>query len=171
MSRRNKHHRHDIVMWLNKFPVSCGVSDRFSPRELILRNRLDYSHHCRALFGSYCKTHEENSPTNSMQSRTMSAICLGPTGNMQGTYSFLNLTMGHVVKCCRFHEIPAPDLVIKRVNDLASTNGVSSTLVFANRQKIPFDWPDNDAPQDGLDPTPLAPYPDIPAKIPRVILE
>ena len=106
-----------------------------------------------------------------MQSRTMPAICLGPTGNMQGTYNFLNLTTGHIVKRRRFHEIPAPDSVIRHVNDLASKNGVSSILVFANWHKIPFDWPDNDAPQDGLDPTPLAPYPDIPAKIPGVILE
>jgi hypothetical protein len=106
-----------------------------------------------------------------MQSRTMPAICLGPMGNMQGTYNFLNLAMGHIVKCRRFHEIPAPDLVIKRINDLATKNGVSSTLVFANQHKIPYDWPDNDAHQDGLDPTPLAPYPDIPAKIPGVTLE
>jgi hypothetical protein len=56
---------HHIVMWLNIFPVSGGVSDHFSPRELILRNRLDYYHHCKALFGSYCETHEENTPTNS----------------------------------------------------------------------------------------------------------
>ena len=90
---------------------------------------------------------------------------------MQGTYNFLNLAMGHIVKRRHFHEIPAPDSVIKCVNDLASKNGVSSTLVFANWHKIPYDWPDNDAHQDGLDPTPLAPYPDIPAKIPGVTLE
>jgi hypothetical protein len=43
--------------------------------------------------------------------------------------------------------------------------------VFANRHKIPYDWPDNDDHQDGLDPTPLAPYLDIPAEIPGVPLE
>ncbi len=43
--------------------------------------------------------------------------------------------------------------------------------MFANRHKIPYDWPANDAHQDGLDPTPLAPYPNIPAKIPGVTLE
>ena len=165
------HLLHHIVMWLNNFLVSGGVSDRFSPRELILCHHLDYFHHCKALFGSYCETHEENTPTNSMQSRTMPAICLGPTGNMQGTYNFLNLATGLIVKRRCFHEIPAPDSVIKRVNDLATKNGVSSTLVFANRHKIPYDWPDNDAHQDGHDPTPLAPYPDIPAKIPWVALE
>jgi hypothetical protein len=105
-----------------------------------------------------------------MQSCTMPAICLDPTGNMQSTYTFLNLATGHIVKCCRFHEIPAPDLVIKHVNDLATKNGVSSILVFANWHKIPYNWPDN-ANQDGVDPTPLAPYQDIPAKITGVALE
>jgi hypothetical protein len=36
------HLLHHIVMWLNNFLVSGGVSDHFSPRELILRHRLDY---------------------------------------------------------------------------------------------------------------------------------
>jgi hypothetical protein len=63
-----------LLHLLHNFRVSGRVSDRFSPREFILRNRLDYSRHCKALFGSYCETHEENTPTNSMQSRTMPAI-------------------------------------------------------------------------------------------------
>ena len=46
------------------------------------------------MFGSYCKIHEENTPTNSMKLRGIPAICLGPTGNIQGTYSFLNLATG-----------------------------------------------------------------------------
>jgi hypothetical protein len=106
-----------------------------------------------------------------MQSRMMPAICLGPMGNMQDTYNFLNFAMGHIVNRCCFHEITAPNSVIKHVNDLATKNGVSSTLVFANWHKIPYNWPDNDAHQDGLDPTPLATYPDIPADIPGVTLE
>jgi hypothetical protein len=59
---------HFIVMWLNNFPVSNGVSDRFSPRELILWHKLDYKHHCRAPFGVYCEVHEDNTHvTNSMK--------------------------------------------------------------------------------------------------------
>ena len=46
------HLLHHIVMWLNNFPVANGVSDRFSPREIILRHKLDYRHHCRAPFGA-----------------------------------------------------------------------------------------------------------------------
>ena len=66
------------------------------------------------MFGSYCEVHEDNAPTNSMKSRGLPAICLGPTGNIQGTYSFLNLSTGLVIKRRRFVKLPAPDSVIKR---------------------------------------------------------
>ena len=123
------------------------------------------------MFGSYCKTHEDNTPTNSMKPHTMPAICLGPTSNMQGTYyNFLNLATGLVVNRRQFNELPAPESVIKRVNSLAEKGRVSSSLVFANQHKILFDWPDNTDKRGGLDPTPYAPYPDIPAKMPGVAL-
>ena len=108
------HLLHHVVMWFNNFPVENGISTRYSPREIILRHKLDYKHHCRAPFGAYCEVHEDNSPTNSMKSRArgIPAICLGPTGNIQGTYSFLNLATGLVIKRRRFQELPAPDSVI-----------------------------------------------------------
>ncbi len=55
---------------------------------------------------------------------------------------------------------------------LMSSSSVSSTLVFADRHRVPYDWPDNTADDNqGLDPTPVASYPDIPAKMPGVTLE
>ena len=163
------HLLHHVVMWLNNFPTKNGVSDRFSPREIILRHKLNYKKHCRAPFGSYCEVHEDNSPTNSTKSRGIPAICLGPTGNLQGTYSFLNLATGLVIKRRRFTELPVPDSVIKRVETLAEKSNVSSNLVFANRHKIPFDWPDTDL-SPPLDPTPMAAFPSLPAEMPGVRL-
>jgi hypothetical protein len=166
------HLLHHIVMWLNNFPVAGGISDRFSPREIILRHRLDAKNHCRAPFGAYCETHEDNKPTNSMKSRGLPTICLGPTGNIQGTYHFLNLSSGLVIKRRNFDELPAPDSVINRVNSLAGNNSITKNLIFADRNQIPFDWPDNkDASADGLDPTPFAQFPDIPAEMPGVTLD
>jgi hypothetical protein len=46
---------------------------------------------------------------------------------------------------------------------------VSKNLVFANRNRIPFDWPNNDFPS--LDPTPIGVYPDIPAKMLGVLVD
>ena len=47
---------------------------------------------------------------------------------------------------------------------LAAKSNVSSNLVFANRHKIPFDWPDTDL-FSTLDPTPMAVFPSIPAEM------
>ena len=105
-----------------------------------------------------------------MKSRGIPAICLGPTGNLQGTYSFLNLATGLVIKRCHFTELPAPDSVIKRVTSLAGNNGISPSLVFMDHHKKPFDWPDNTAASDTLDPTPMAAYPNLPAEMPGVTL-
>jgi hypothetical protein len=165
------HLLHHVVMWLNNFPVTNGISDRFSPREIILRHKLDYRHHCRAPFGAYCEVYEDNTPTNTMKTRGLPAICLGPTGNIQGTYNFLNLTTGSVIKRRHFDKLSAPDSVINRVTTLAGASGVSPQLVFADRHKQPFDWPDNTAKtRDVLDPTPMATYPNIPAELPGVRL-
>jgi hypothetical protein len=54
------HLPHHVVMWFNNILMDNGVSDCFSPREIILLHKLNVKHHCRAMFGSYCKVHEEN---------------------------------------------------------------------------------------------------------------
>ena len=105
------HLLHHVVLWLNNFPVDNGVSSWFSPCEIILCHKLDAKRHCQAPFGAYCKIHEENDPTSSMKSHGIPAICLGPTGNLQGMYSLLNLATSLVTKWCCFTELPTPDLV------------------------------------------------------------
>ncbi len=50
-----------IVLWLNAFPVKSGILATYSPRELILRWRLDYKKHCRMLPGTYCDTRRARS--------------------------------------------------------------------------------------------------------------
>ena len=126
------HLLHFVTMWLNNFLTSTGILDNFSPQKFILRNCLTYKHHCRAPFGTYCETHEDNAPTNSVCSRALPTICIEPTGNFQGSYHFLNLVSGAVIKHPLLDKLPAPQLVIDRVTALAKKSGVSSKLVFAN---------------------------------------
>ncbi len=83
-----------VVLWLNAFPVRLGVSATYLPRELVMRQKLDYKKHCQVLPGSYCKVHDEPVPTNTMVARTHACIALGPTGSLQGTIKFYCLTTG-----------------------------------------------------------------------------
>jgi hypothetical protein len=91
------HLLHFVVMWLNNFPVANSISTTWSLRENILRHWLDYTHLCCTPFVAYCDVHEENTPTNNMTTRGTPVICLGPTGNFQGTYNFLSLVTGQVI--------------------------------------------------------------------------
>jgi hypothetical protein len=77
-----------------------------------------------------------------MTTRGTPAICSGPTGNFQGTYNSLSLVTGQVIRHCHFNELPVSDAVIARVSELAKKSGVSRDLVFADRYRLPFDWPD-----------------------------
>jgi hypothetical protein len=162
------HLLHFVMMWLNNFPTSNGISADFSPRKIILRHHLSYKRHCRAPFGACCKTHEDNAPINSMRSRALPAICLGPTGNLQGRYHFLNLVTGSVIKPRTFDELPVPQSIIDHVTALAAKSGVSSNLIFADSCRVPFEWSTKHASVPPI--TPVAPYPGIPAKMPGVLI-
>ncbi|KAL7462980.1 hypothetical protein ACHAXS_003351 [Conticribra weissflogii] len=137
------------TMWLNATPNKNGVSEDYSPRELVVRQRLDYKRHCRVPFGAYCEVFEDRERTNTMASRTRSAISLGPTGNMQGSYKFLCLETGRVIRRRQFKELPMPGSVIKKVEELGKDGG-SRDLVFSDRNRVPFMWTNDEttAPSD-----------------------
>lgn len=88
------------VMFMNAYPDPQGISDEFSPREIVLCWQLDFKTHCRAQFGAYCIVYNEPdaTTTNTMNLRTRNGICLGPTGNFQGTFKFLDLDTLTVIK-------------------------------------------------------------------------
>ena len=94
-----------------------------------------------------------------MQSCALPTICLGPTGNFQGSYHFLNLLTGLVIKRSAFFELPAPQSVIDRVTTLALKLGVPRELIFANCNRIPFSWltTDDNSTADA-NPAPVALY-------------
>ena len=77
-----------VTLWLNAFPVKNGVSETFSPREILLRWRMDAKKHYRVFPGSYCEVHAEPNRSNTTVSRTHEGIALGPTGNLQGSMKF-----------------------------------------------------------------------------------
>ena len=53
---------------------------------------------------------------NIMTSITHGAIALGPTGNLNETYTLFHLKNGFIVKRCKSTEYPIPKQVINTVN-------------------------------------------------------
>ena len=87
-----------VTIWLNAFPVKSGVTETFSPREILLRWRTDAKKHCRVLLSSYCEVHDDPNPTNTTVRRSHKGIALVPTGNLQGSVKFYCLNTGRVLK-------------------------------------------------------------------------
>jgi hypothetical protein len=127
-----------VVLWLNDFPPSSGVSKTYSPRTIMTGTTLDYSKHCKLPFGAYEETHEENNPTNNMKERIRAAIWLGPTANFQGSYKFLCLRTGRRITRKQFKELPVPTSVIKAIEALAERNKQDRTLEFIDRNGDSF---------------------------------
>jgi hypothetical protein len=87
-----------FVLWLNAFPVQNRTSAVHLPRELLVQWKMDYKKHCRVLPGTYCKVHNEPSPSSTMTPCTHKAIAVGLTGNLQGSMKFFCLTTGRILK-------------------------------------------------------------------------
>jgi hypothetical protein len=121
---------YSTTIWLNAFPPKDGISSHLSPRNIITSITFDYNKHCRAQFGSYVQTHEEPPTTSTMQACTLGAICLGSTGNFQGSYKFLNIRTGQCITRRKWTDLPMPQEVIDRVNELGKANGQPELLTF-----------------------------------------
>ena len=152
---------HFCVMWMNAFPVKSGISEKWSPRELISRHKLDAKLHCKAPFGAYCEVHMDPDITNTMEPRTKWAICLGPTGNMQGSYKFMSLSTGKKIVRCKFTEMPITESVIRQVDKWAKKDRAQSGLTFLNRNGLEYDFGDDDDQATLVVRPELAPFPDI----------
>jgi hypothetical protein len=83
------------IFWLNRFPGSSQISDTLSPREIVLRQSLDYKKHCRRDFWLYLQMHEQHD--NSMAPWTVGALALRTTGNVQDSHFFFSLLTGNVL--------------------------------------------------------------------------
>ena len=90
---------HTCVKWINAFPPKGGVSRMMSPRTIMTGTQLDYKTDCHLTFGAYVQAHQELSPSNTQEACTVSAICLGPSSNIQGSFKFLNLATSRKITC------------------------------------------------------------------------
>ena len=99
------------------FPRTSGLSSIYGPRVFMQQHYPDYKSMCRLEFGAYCKVHDDPSPSNTMTSRTTSAIALYPANNQQGGYYFMSIARGKLLSRYQWTELPIPDNIIQSVND------------------------------------------------------
>jgi hypothetical protein len=135
---------HFCAMWMNSFLVKLGISEKWSPREIVSRHKLDAKLHCKVPFGAYCEVHVDPDITNTMKSRTKWGICLGPTGNMQGSYKFLSLSTGKKVTRRKSTEMPMTNSVIRRIDSLGKKEWCKNGISFRNRKGEEYTFDNED---------------------------
>jgi len=160
---------HFCVIWMSSFPVKSGISEKWSPRELVSRTKLDARLHCRAPFGSYCEMHIDPDIMNTLEPNW--AICIGPTGNLQGSNKFLSLATGKKVMPRKFTEMPVTDAVIKQVEEMDVKDGAIKGINFKDRKGLEYEFDKNKEYEMLVEPDEPAPFPDIPADAPGMLTE
>ena len=107
-----------------------------SPKTIISGETLDYKKHLSLQIGQYCQVHKENTPRNSQSPRTMGAISLGSSGNLQGGFKFMSLATSKKIIRRSWDVIPTPDTVIARVNALGADQ--PQQMIFTDQHGRPI---------------------------------
>jgi hypothetical protein len=113
--------------------------DPTSPWELFHGRKIDYKRHLSIAFGDYAEVKDARGRSNTMQARSTPCIALLPILNYQGSWLFLNLRTRRTRVAKQWTELPMPDDVIDRLNDLAARQSriVRDQMHF--RRSFPLD--------------------------------
>ena len=131
-----------VMFYINAFIWKKGVSPFLSPMTILEGVVLDYNLHFQVIFGEYLHTYEAT--TNTMKSRTVGAIALGPTGNLQGGIRCYSLVTGRILQRDKtsFTILKFPEDAIRRMKTLS--NKAVPGLTFGDRSNVTTDL-DSDA--------------------------
>jgi hypothetical protein len=106
------------------------------PEGIAIASQAGCQLHCKVPFGTYCGVHTDTEITNAMELRTRWGFCLGSTGNMQGSYTFMSLTTGKKFIRQKFTEMPMTESMIKQVKKWTARDQAQSGLTFKDRNGI-----------------------------------
>ena len=71
-----------VVLWLNDFPNTQGISEKHPPREIVTDRELVFNKHFKTEFGYYVETSKDTAVKNNTKTQTHAYIALGSSGNL-----------------------------------------------------------------------------------------
>ena len=158
-----------VIFYLNAFPWPAGVSQELSPCTIVEGITLTYAKHFQVIFGEYAQTYEGTD--NTMKERTIGAIALGPSGNLQGGVRFFSLDTGRVINRKKedYELIPMPADVIKRVNRMARKS--RSGITFGDRTNNDDENEEDDPEDEEYNPTTVNTDVNVDPEVPDTVEE
>ena len=105
-----------VIMMVNAVPAENGISEKFSPREIVTGCKIAMKKDRKAVFGAYVEASTDADITNTMADRTHSFLALGPSGNLQGSVKCYDLLTGKVVVRRTIKVLPMPERLLRLAN-------------------------------------------------------
>ena len=124
---------------LNYFPPKGGISSYYSPHILMMKRWIVYDRHCHISFGTYVQAHQDNSPKNTQEPRTLDCIYLHPTDNDQGGHTVLDLATGRTITRPHVTPVPITSAVISAVETMAEQEGMKGLRFKTKSGQILWD--------------------------------
>jgi hypothetical protein len=121
--------------FLNAFGNDDSIADGLSPRNIIDNlPHIDYND-LKYEFGQYVQLHVTDPKTNTMASRTIGAIVLGPK-LIQGQYTFMSLESGNIIDGRVVAVLPITNEVVQRVETLGS----KQSQPYRASKMLQYEW-------------------------------
>ena len=92
--------RYFVTMVVNSVHTNLGVSQIYSLRKIVMRQKLDMAKDRKVQFGDYIKASKDADITNNMKSFTHKCIAVEPSENWQGSINCYDLIIGMLVSRC-----------------------------------------------------------------------
>ncbi len=126
------HNLQEKIFWGNAFAPQDYISG-ISPAGLVLGHpKVNYKH-IRITFGAFAEVYDGTD--NTQKSRSESAIALRPHNN-KGSYYFMSLKTGRLIRSDQWRELPIDEWVIDRVHELAEAEGAQELV----DGELLFEW-------------------------------
>jgi hypothetical protein len=124
-----------VVFWLNNIPKEGQTQ---SPRKVIMGECvLDYNIVCKLPFGACVQVHEDNSITNTMDTRTTGGISLGPS-NLNGGFKFFSLVTGEILTRRKWTKLLVPSELIQSIEEMSGDDGeIFVYSLLGNEEIVP----------------------------------
>jgi hypothetical protein len=100
---------------------------------ILHHENIDYAKHCAIPFGTYVQAAQENTPSNTQESRSLDCIYLRYLSNQQGGHELLHLGTGRVITRRNVTPIPLTQHVIDLVHAMAERDGMPDGLKIENK--------------------------------------
>jgi len=109
---------------------TTALSDNVCPRTKLSGRKVNYNREYKLGFGDYVEAYDPRGKSNSMRPRSEPCIALYPSANISGSWILWNINSGTYVRRTHWRQLPTPDSVIKKMNELA---GSARVEVVENR--------------------------------------